>query len=54
VVKKPTEAYVEATGSFTATEPGKEASVKVFLGSLLERAPQQITVTADGRSIPGR
>jgi hypothetical protein len=47
VVKKPTEVYVEATGSFTAIEPGKEARVAVSLGSLLERAPQN-TVTVNG------
>jgi hypothetical protein len=48
VVKKPTEAYVEATGSFTATELGKEANIAVSLGSLLERAPAQTTITAVG------
>jgi hypothetical protein len=53
VVKNPTEVYVEATGSFTATEPGKEAKIAVSLGSLLERAPQTTVITAiGGRSTP--
>jgi hypothetical protein len=52
-VKTPTDVYVEAAGSFTATEPGKEANIAVSLGSQLERAPQQIAVTAvGGRSTP--
>jgi hypothetical protein len=48
VVKRRSDAYVEATGSLTATEPGKEATVGISLAAQTARpepAPQ-ITVTA--------